>query len=141
MNKLLLIAATLSVMSGCAIQNQTVEHMEGKPEYFLQDGSLLVKIDHFEVEKGTVVALMNYVDNKDRLCFQWVSSAKKIQDESTNTLSVATTISMHCGNYEVREEKILPFSNLPQKRYVPVDLKAVNEYRNADGLLVQAIVI
>lgn len=138
MKKLLLTVTTLLAISGCATQTETAEQMDANPAHYLQNGSQLLSIDHFEVEQGTVVALMNYLDNQDRLCFQWVSSAKKTLDKSTSESSVTTTISVHCGAYEISNTSN-SLLGTPENKYVPTDLRAVNEFKNSDGLTVQSL--
>ena len=123
MKKLLLVIAALSAISGCANQTKTLEQRAFNPDTYLRDGSLLVSIDHFEVEKGTTVALMSYVDYQDRLCFQWVSSAKKTQNKITNQSSIETTISIHCGEYEARET-INPLLGTSSYEPVSTDIRA-----------------
>ncbi|BCL74056.1 hypothetical protein TUMSATVNIG1_60420 (plasmid) [Vibrio nigripulchritudo] len=140
MKKILLTVTALLAISGCATQTETAERMEANPAHYLQNGSQLLSIDHFEVEQSTVVALMNYLDNQDRLCFQWVSSAKKTLDKSTSESSVTTTISVHCGGYEIRKTSN-PLLGTSGNEYVPTDLKAINEFKNSDRLTVQSLEI
>ncbi|APX09758.1 hypothetical protein R7D97_20660 [Vibrio sp. Vb5031] len=131
MKKILLMASTLSVITGCANQTELGEPTVESPSYQYPGISKILSIDYFEVDKGTSVALTEYLDNQDRYCFQWVSSAKKVNGETTNEHSIEANISVHCGGYEIRQV------DNKGGDYVSTDIRTVNKYKNREGLFVQ----
>ena len=129
MKKSLPMVTMLLAVSGCTSQNNIAKHNAAELSQHEHLASKLVSIEYHEVEKGTKLALFSYINDKGQFCFQWVESAKKTNFE------IETTIAAHCGEYETR--------NIDSTRmeYIPVGVKAVNEYQNSDGLLVQSLEI
>ncbi|MDF5528537.1 hypothetical protein P3704_27230, partial [Vibrio parahaemolyticus] len=87
--------------------------------------------DYFDVDKATSVALTEYFDNPARFCFHWVSSAQKVPGATKNEHSIEANISVQCGGYEIRQV------DNKGGDYVSTDIRAVNKYKNREGLFVQ----
>ncbi|MBD0788148.1 hypothetical protein HUO09_17475 [Vibrio sp. Y2-5] len=132
MHKSLTTVALLLAISGCTSQNN-IANAPTDSHRNKQLASKLVSIHKHEIAEGKEITLLRYINDKDQLCFQWVKSAKKTDS------GIETSIAVHCGKYEIRHDNNSVLGSVGE--YVPIDIQALTEYRNKDGLLVQSIAI
>ncbi|MEE7516333.1 hypothetical protein G6355_12335 [Vibrio cholerae] len=140
MNKAIKVQFALLLLAGCVTTEPTMEPYKLNESINLYRGNLIVETKRFEVdsETNTEVILFKYIDDKDHLCIQWVSDAKKTTNPVNNQSEINTTVSVHCGEYEKVVESNA-FFGAPNERHYPSDLHAIYEFMNSEGLRVQGL--
>ncbi|GIB16304.1 hypothetical protein FXE80_00535 [Vibrio cholerae] len=141
MNKAVKVQFALLLLAGCVTTESTMDSYKLNESIHLYRGNLILETKKFEVdsETNTEVILFKYIDDKDQLCIQWVSDAKKTTNPVNNQSDINATVSVHCGEYKKIVESNAFFGGAPNERHYPSDLHAIYEFMNSEGLRVQGL--